>query len=133
MDLSEIRLQLDECDKELVKLYEKRMNLAEEVAKTKLESGKAVLDKDREKVKLASVAASVENKEFEGGAKEMFKLLMSMSRKLQYKKLLESGRHINIPFILYLSFLICHENHPLKSHRLLSLKNLLSLKKNYLC
>ena len=29
----------------------------------------------------------------------MFKLLMSMSRKLQYKKLLESGRHINIPFI----------------------------------
>jgi chorismate mutase/prephenate dehydratase len=99
MDLSEIRLQLDECDKELVKLYEKRMNLAEEVAKTKLESGKAVLDKDREKVKLASVAASVENKEFEGGAKEMFKLLMSMSRKLQYKKLLESGRHINIPFI----------------------------------
>ena len=99
MDLSEIRLQLDECDKELVKLYEKRMNLAEEVAKTKLESGKAVLDKDREKAKLASVASSVENKEFEGGAKEMFKLLMSMSRKLQYKKLLESGRHINIPFI----------------------------------
>ena len=79
MDLSEIRLQLDECDKELVKLYEKRMNLAEEVAKTKLESGKAVLDKDREKAKLASVASSVENKEFEGGAKEMFKLLMSMS------------------------------------------------------
>ncbi len=99
MDLTEIRLQLDECDKELVKLYEKRMNLAEEVAKTKLESGKAVLDKDREKAKLASVASSVDNKEFEGGAKEMFKLLMSMSRKLQYKKLLESGRHINIPFI----------------------------------
>ena len=62
MDLSEIRLQLHECDKELVKLYEKRMNLAEEVAKTKLESGKAVLDKDREKAKLASVASSVENK-----------------------------------------------------------------------
>ena len=99
MDLSEIRLQLDECDKELVALYEKRMKLSEEVAKTKLESGKAVLDKDREKIKLASVASSVENKEYEGGAKEMFKLLMSMSRKLQYKKLLESGRHINIPFI----------------------------------
>ena len=99
MDLSEIRLQLDECDKELVALYEKRMKLSEEVAKTKLESGKAVLDKDREKIKLASVASCVENKEYEGGAKEMFKLLMSMSRKLQYKKLLESGRHINIPFI----------------------------------
>ena len=59
MDLSEIRLQLDECDKELVALYERRMKLAEEVAKTKLETGKAVLDKDREKAKLASVAASV--------------------------------------------------------------------------
>ncbi|MBP8969160.1 MAG: bifunctional chorismate mutase/prephenate dehydratase [Lachnospiraceae bacterium] len=99
MDLSEIRLQLDDCDRELVGLYERRMKLSEEVAKTKLETGKAVLDKDREKVKLASVAANVENKEFESGAKEMFKLLMSMSRKLQYKTLLESGRHINIPFI----------------------------------
>ena len=99
MDLSEIRKQLDECDAEIVKLFEKRMQLSEEVASSKLESGKGVLDKDREKEKLAKVSAMVSGELNEEGVRELFRLLMAMSRKLQYKKLLESGRHINIPFI----------------------------------
>ncbi len=99
MDLSEIRKQLDECDGEIVKLFEKRMQLSEEVAASKLESGKGVLDKDREKEKLAKVSSMVSGELNEEGVKELFRLLMSMSRKLQYKKLLESGRHISIPFV----------------------------------
>ena len=99
MDISEVRKQLDECDGEIVKLFEKRMQLSEEVAAAKLESGKGVLDKDREKAKLAKVSAMVSGELNEEGVRELFRLLMSMSKKLQYKKLLESGRHINIPFI----------------------------------
>ncbi len=99
MDISEVRKQLDECDSEIVKLFEKRMQLSEEVAAAKLESGKGVLDKDREKAKLAKVSAMVSGELNEEGVKELFRLLMSMSKKLQYKKLLESGRHINLPFI----------------------------------
>ncbi|MBP5701489.1 MAG: prephenate dehydratase [Lachnospiraceae bacterium] len=99
MDISEVRKQLDECDSEIVKLFEKRMQLSEEVAAAKLESGKGVLDKDREKAKLAKVSAMVSGELNEEGVRELFRLLMSMSKKLQYKKLLESGRHINIPFI----------------------------------
>jgi chorismate mutase/prephenate dehydratase len=99
MDISEVRKQLDECDCEIVKLFEKRMELSEEVAAAKLESGKGVLDKDRERAKLAKVSAMVSGELNEEGVRELFRLLMSMSKKLQYKKLLESGRHINIPFI----------------------------------
>jgi chorismate mutase/prephenate dehydratase len=99
MDISEVRKQLDECDSEIVKLFEKRMELSEEVAAAKLESGKGVLDKDRERAKLAKVSAMVSGELNEEGVRELFRLLMSMSKKLQYKKLLESGRHINIPFI----------------------------------
>ncbi|MBO4882808.1 MAG: bifunctional chorismate mutase/prephenate dehydratase [Lachnospiraceae bacterium] len=99
MDISEVRKQLDECDSEIVKLFEKRMQLSEEVAAAKLESGKGVLDKDREKAKLAKVSAMVSGDLNEEGVRELFRLLMSMSKKLQYKKLLESGRHINLPFI----------------------------------
>ena len=99
MDISEVRKQLDECDSEIVKLFEKRMQLSEEVAAAKLESGKGVLDKDRERAKLAKVSAMVSGELNEEGVRELFRLLMSMSKKLQYKKLLESGRHINIPFI----------------------------------
>ena len=99
MELSDIRLKLDDCDKQIVELFETRMELSEEVARAKLESGKAVLDKDREKEKLAKVASLVKDDRNAGRVKELFKLLMSMSRKLQYRKLEESGRHINIPFI----------------------------------
>ncbi|MBR7090311.1 MAG: bifunctional chorismate mutase/prephenate dehydratase [Lachnospiraceae bacterium] len=99
MDISEVRKQLDECDAEIVKLFEKRMQLSEEVAAAKLESGKGVLDKDREKAKLAKVSSMVSGELNEEGVRELFRLLMSMSKKLQYKKLIESGRHINIPFI----------------------------------
>ena len=99
MDLSEIRKQLDECDGEIVKLFEKRMELSEEVAAAKLESGKGVLDKDREKAKLAKVSSQVTGDLNKAGIQDLFRLLMSLSKKLQYKKLIESGRHINIPFI----------------------------------
>ncbi|MBO7355834.1 MAG: bifunctional chorismate mutase/prephenate dehydratase [Lachnospiraceae bacterium] len=99
MDLSDIREQLDECDSEIVRLFEKRMALADEVATVKLASGKAVLDKERENAKLARVSSMVSNEVNAEGIKEVFKLLMSISRKFQYKKLEESGRHINIPFI----------------------------------
>ena len=99
MDLSDIRIQLDECDSEIVRLFEKRMALAEEVATVKLASGKAVLDKERESAKLAAVSGMASNELNAEGIREVFKLLMSISRKFQYKKLEESGRHINIPFI----------------------------------
>ncbi len=100
MDLNEIRNQLDECDIELLNLFEKRMDLIDKVAESKLSSGKAVLDKQRENEKLAKVCGLAHGEENKIGAGELFKLLMSMSRKLQYRKLTENGRHINISFIL---------------------------------
>ena len=99
MGLDEIRKQLDECDEEILKLFEKRMDLIDKVAESKLSSGKAVLDKQRENEKLSKMASMAHGEMNVEGSKELFKLLMSMSRKLQYKKLTESGRHINISFI----------------------------------
>ena len=94
MELGDIRKQLDECDSEIVRLYEKRMKLSEQVACAKLESGKAVLDKDREREKLAKVASMCSDGLNEDGVKELFSFLMSMSRKLQYRKLSEGGRRL---------------------------------------
>ncbi len=99
MDLEEIRKQLDECDMEMLKLFEKRMDLIDKVADSKIASGKAVLDKQRENEKIAKVVSMVHGDINEEGARELFGLLMSMSRKLQYRKLTEKGRHINVSFI----------------------------------
>ena len=57
MTLLEIRDQLDEVDQEITRLYKKRMDLCAEVARVKIESGKAVFDPKREAEKLDAVAS----------------------------------------------------------------------------
>ena len=58
MDLLEIRKELDILDREIVHLFEKRMGLVEDVARFKLDTGKAVLDSKREKEKLQVAEAT---------------------------------------------------------------------------
>ena len=59
--LEELRVRLDEIDDQIVKLYEERMEVCENVGRYKVKSGKKILDKQREKNKLADVASKVSN------------------------------------------------------------------------
>ena len=47
MDLAELRIQLDEIDRQMVKLYEDRMELCRQVGEDKLKTGKRILDKEQ--------------------------------------------------------------------------------------
>ena len=49
LDLLEIRDQIDIIDKEIVELFEKRMQLSADVAEYKISNNKEVLDPKREK------------------------------------------------------------------------------------
>lgn len=89
MDLLELRNELDGIDKQIVELYEKRMSVCEEVAAYKIETGKRVFDKEREKQKLATVRSMTHNEFNAYGVTELFEQIMAMSRKLQYKLLAE--------------------------------------------
>lgn len=60
-DLREIRQELDQVDREMVRLFEKRMNLALEVAQYKTAHGMPVLDASREEQVLASRAAMLQS------------------------------------------------------------------------
>lgn len=99
MDLLEIRGQLDEVDRQIVELYEKRMDLCGQVAEYKIETGKKVFDKQREMEKLAKVKSLTHNEFNSHGIEELFEQIMSMSRKLQYKMLAEHGSMGRLPFI----------------------------------
>lgn len=99
MDLLEIRGKLDEVDKEIVELYEKRMDLCAQVAEYKIETGKKVFDKQREQEKLAKVKSLTSNDFNSHGVEELFEQLMSMSRKLQYQLLAKHGSEGRLPFI----------------------------------
>ncbi len=99
MDLGELRGQIDAIDKEIVSLYEKRMEISGKVAEYKIETGKKVFDKEREEQKLAALKAMTHNDFNRHGIVELFEQIMSMSRKLQYQMLTEKGALGKLPFI----------------------------------
>ena len=98
MDLSELRVQLDEIDKEIVRVYEDRMDLCRQVGEYKLETGKRILDKEREKQKIKAVSDLAHNEFNRTGISELFEQMMAISRKLQYQIINEKGGHGNLPF-----------------------------------
>ncbi len=92
LDLQEIRKKLDGIDKEIVSLYEKRMDLCRQVAEFKIGTGKPVYDGEREKQKLEAVKSMVQDEDNRQGAEELFSQLMTISRRLQYRLLAENGK-----------------------------------------
>ncbi|SFB03957.1 chorismate mutase [Acetitomaculum ruminis DSM 5522] len=90
-DLLEIRQEIDKVDSEIAKLYEKRMEIAGEVAEYKIANGKKVFDREREKAKLEKIKAYAHNDFNRKGLTELFEQIMSMSRKFQYKKMNENN------------------------------------------
>ena len=98
-DLTELRQQIDEIDAQIVELYEKRMGISGQVAQYKIETGKKVFDKVREEEKIRTVKALAHNEFNSHGVEELFEQIMSMSRKLQYRLLVEHGSSGKTPFI----------------------------------
>ena len=47
MDLSQLRQQIDTIDRQIVNLYEERMDVSRQVAEYKIETGKKVFDRNR--------------------------------------------------------------------------------------
>lgn len=90
-DLLEIRDEIDELDSEIVRLYEKRMQLASGVAEYKIHTGKQVFDKERENSKLATLEGKASCDFTKHGIRELFEQIMAMSRKKQYQLLTEHG------------------------------------------
>lgn len=99
MDLQDLRREIDAVDKQIVDLYEKRMDIASRVADYKIGAGKKVFDKQREDEKLNQIKSLAKSDFNKTGLVELFSQLMSMSRKLQYQKLAEAGASGQLPFI----------------------------------
>ncbi len=59
MDLLDYRHQMDEIDDQLVELFQRRMNLAGEIAAYKKEKGLPILDAGREREKVKAVCSKV--------------------------------------------------------------------------
>ena len=85
MELTELRTQIDEIDRALIALLERRMDVSADIADYKLLHGKAILDEKREQEKLRSVRAQCrpETAELIAG---VFASVMAASRGYQQAK-----------------------------------------------
>ncbi|SFO31856.1 chorismate mutase / prephenate dehydratase [Pseudobutyrivibrio sp. JW11] len=90
-DLGDIRVEIDQVDKEILNLFNKRMELACQVAEYKIATGKKVYDKEREDAKLEKLSSYVDDDFSEQAVKELYTQIMSISRKKQFAILQERG------------------------------------------
>lgn len=88
MDLSELRVQMDEIDRGLVSLFQQRMELSASIAAYKAANGLSVTDPKREAEKLQDVAGLV-SPEFQKDVQELYRLLFNLSKDYQRRVLEE--------------------------------------------
>ena len=91
IDLQECRDEIDVIDSEIIRLFEKRMKVCEDVAEYKIRTGKKVLDPERERKKLEVLREKAHGEFNRLGAQELFQQIMAISRKRQYQLLNEHG------------------------------------------
>ena len=91
IDLLESRDKIDKIDMEIVRLFEERMKICEDVAEYKIATGKKVLDAERERQKLKALRGRAHGEFNQLGTQELFEQIMAISRKRQYQLLTEHG------------------------------------------
>lgn len=91
VDLQESRKEIDRIDSEIIRLFEERMKVCEDVAEYKINTGKKVLDPERERSKIETLRGKAHGEFNALGAQELFRQIMAISRKRQYQLLTEHG------------------------------------------
>ena len=89
-ELEQIRLELDEVDREIVRLFEARMKLAQEVAAYKIAHRLPVLDAGREEMVMASRVSMLQDGHWASGVRSLYGEIMRLSREEQQRLLQEA-------------------------------------------
>ena len=83
--LDDARLIINECDKELINIFKRRMSAARLVAEYKKENNLPILDKNREDLIIEKNINLLKDKELEEYYLEFFKSLLKVSKDFQTK------------------------------------------------
>lgn len=86
MELKDYREKIDEIDREILRLFEKRMTLAEEIGRWKQENSLPVFQPDREIRKLESLKQQADPK-WVAYDTALFQKLFELSRSCQDERL----------------------------------------------
>ena len=91
-ELQKTRASLDAVDREIVRLFEKRMQLSRDVAEYKLAHGLPVLDRSREEQVLQSRCALLQDPYWAPSVRELYEKIMALSRAEQ-ERMVEAKEH----------------------------------------
>lgn len=94
-ELTEIRKEIDRIDREVLSLFQKRMECAAQVAEYKRGTGKAIYDPVREQGKIDELTKEEENHFVKKAVEELFLQMMSLSRRYQYSILSQNDTYID--------------------------------------
>lgn len=89
--LEESRRRIDEIDKELVKLFEERMNTVVDVAKYKKENNIEVLNTKREAQVVENAINNLKNKDYSEEIADFFNHIMDISKNFQRKAIADKA------------------------------------------
>lgn len=84
-DIKDLRKEIDEIDDLMMPLFERRMDVAKQVAEYKRAAGAAVLQSGREKEVLDRAERRLVNKEYANEAKDFMTAVMDLSKEVQLK------------------------------------------------
>ncbi len=86
MDITELRANIDDIDRQLVELFRARMNVAADIAEYKRANNMRVLDPSRERALLAKVS-ELAGDELDDYTRTLYSTIMELSRSYQHKRL----------------------------------------------
>jgi len=84
-ELENLREKIDAIDKEMIALFEERMNVVNDIAEYKIKNNLPILNQNREDIVISKVKAIVKNKDYTDSAIDFIKDIMEISRKFQQK------------------------------------------------
>ena len=85
--LEKQRAEIDAIDREIVALFERRMQVVVDVARIKKENGIAILDANREKEVIAKVQSYLKDDPLKEELAEAYETLMKVSKDYQKKRM----------------------------------------------
>ena len=81
------RAEIDAIDREIVSLFERRMQVVMEVARIKKDNGMAIFDASREKEVIAKVQSYLKDATLKEELAEAYETLMKVSKDYQQKQI----------------------------------------------
>jgi monofunctional chorismate mutase len=84
--IEELRSQVDEVDRELIRILNERARIVQEIVAIKAEAGKPLFDPRREEEILQKVAQENEGPIYDSSMREIFELILHRIRDLEVQR-----------------------------------------------